>query len=115
MTLETRCGGVVQVEMLRRQDNSERLRQAEDQLSEVRAELDKAREREGQARQAAALAEQQSRQQQQQLTEVRRQAMWENMDSFFKLCVLVSPIPSPPPLPPLLSLSEAVSCQVREL
>ena len=91
------------MEILRRQDNSERLRQTEDQLSELRGVLDRVREREGQARQAAALAEQQARDHTQQLTEVRGQAMWE---------IVHSQPPCPPPPPPLsppLSFSPSLS------
>ena len=65
------------MESLRRQDTSERLRQAESQLSELRAELEgaqaretQAREKEGQARQAAARSEENARQREQELDEV---------------------------------------------
>ena len=67
----------VQVEALRRQDSSQRLRQVEEELADARAELQGAREREGQARetervarQTAAKAEDKSSQLEQQLTEV---------------------------------------------
>lgn len=98
------CGVCVQVETLRRQDNSERLRQAESQLSELQAELEvareretQAREREGQARQAASLSEERAKQQQLELAEVGR------MCSISLLPLSISPPPPPPSLSPSLS------------
>ena len=61
--------GFLQVEILRRHDNSEQVRQLEDQLSVLQSALEGvrereagAREREVQARQAASLAEDRARQ-----------------------------------------------------
>lgn len=59
-----------QLEALRRQDTAERLRLAEGQLSELRLELEGAREREQQARQAVIRAEETNRHRVQELEEV---------------------------------------------
>lgn len=88
----------VQVETLRHQDNSERMRQTEDQLSRLQAELEGLRERERQAREQERLA----RQQEQELAQVSGQRQFTCHG-----CKLDS-------IPPI-SLPEAVCGTVREL
>ena len=90
----------MQVEALRRQDSSQRLRQVEEELADARAELQGVREREGQAREAerearqtAAKAEDKSSQLKQQLAKVRmfNHLMWgETLLMMYILTWLVS-------------------------